>query len=194
MGLRLMDYPVAVLDASVLFSASLRDILMRLAGRRIYAPRWTEMIHREWIEAVLKRRPDITRERLERTKHLMDQFVLDAIVTDFENLIPNLQLPDPNDRHVLAAAIIGQADTIVTHNLKDFPSETLSSYNIQAQHPDDFIYRLLQEETDEVLITMRDHRLILKNPAKSQEEYLLTLEKQGLTRTAGFVKEFKYLI
>lgn len=63
-----MDYPIAVLDASVLFSASLRDILMRLAARRIYAPRWTEMIHHEWIEAGLKRRPDITRERLERTK------------------------------------------------------------------------------------------------------------------------------
>lgn len=186
-----MDYPIAVLDASVLFSAPLRDILMRLAGRRIYAPRWTEMIHLEWIEAVVKRRPDITREQLDRTRTLMDQFVLDAIVTDYERLIPSLNLPDKDDRHVLAAAIKGQADTIVTLNLKDFPVGTLQSYNIKAQHPDDFICRLLETDQDEVLLSMREHRERLKNPPKTADEYLHTLEKQGLTRTVGIAKEFR---
>lgn len=186
-----MDYPVAVLDASVLFSAPLRDILMRLAGRQIFTPRWTEMIHREWIEAVLSRRPDITREQLNRTRFLMDQFVLDAIVTDYERLIPSLNLPDADDRHVLAAAIKGQANTIVTLNLKDFPADTLQAYNTLAQHPDDFICRLLEVDQAEVLLTMRDHRASLKNPPKSADEYLLTLDKQGLRRTVGMVKEYR---
>lgn len=189
-----MDYPVAVLDASVLFSAPLRDILMRLAVRRIYAPKWTEMIHQEWMEAVLKRRPDITRERLERTRDQMNLFALDAIVTEFEGLIPELNLPDPDDRHVLAAAIKGQADTIVTHNLKDFPAKTLSAYNIHAQHPDNFIVRLLENDVSEVLQTMKIHRSKLQNPPKTQEEYLHTLEKQGLTRTVGIVREYLDLI
>lgn len=189
-----MDYPIAVLDASVLFSASLRDILMRLAVRRIFAPRWTEMIHKEWIEAVLKRRPDLTRERLKRTQKQMDLYALDALVTDYEDLILLLNLPDPDDRHVLAAAIKGQADTIVTHNLKDFPADILSVYNIQAQHPDNFIFRLLETHTNEVLKTMKAHRSVLKNPPKSPEEYLLTLEKQGLTQTVGMIRKYKDLI
>ncbi len=186
-----MDYPIAVLDASVLFSAPLRDILIRLAGRRVYAPRWTDMIHEEWINAVLKRRPDINRKQLERTRSLMDKYVLDAIVTDYELLIPSLQLPDVDDRHVLAAAIKGEADTIVTLNLKDFPSETLNLYNVRAEHPDDFICRLLESELEEVLLTMKEHRARLKNPPKSSDEYLVTLEKQGLTRTVGIVKEYR---
>lgn len=186
-----MNFSIAILDASVLFAAPLRDILMRLAGRRIYAPRWTDMIHYEWIEAVLKRRPDITRVQLERTRSLMDQFVLDAIVTDFEDLIPSLKLPDEDDRHVLAAAIKGQADTIVTLNLKDFPLDILQLYNIRPQHPDDFIYRLLEIDMEGVLLTMKEHRSRLKNPPKTSDEYLLTLEKQGLTRTVGIVKEYR---
>jgi predicted nucleic acid-binding protein len=70
----------------------------------------------------------------------MDMHVRDAKVTGYENLIENLTLPDPDDRHVLAAAIRCNADAIITSNLKDFPEQTLSSYGIDVIHPDDFIY------------------------------------------------------
>ncbi|MDX2247996.1 MAG: PIN domain-containing protein [Bacteroidia bacterium] len=189
-----MRYFTAVLDASVLFSAPLRDLLMRLAARDLYKPKWTELIHIEWMSAILKRRPDINQKQVERTREQMDAFVLDAIVTDFEALIPGLNLPDPNDRHVLAAAIKGQADIIITNNLKDFPSGVLSLYNIQAKHPDTFIFELMELAGPEVLITMRIHRSKLQNPPKTPEEYLATMEKQGLVQTVGFVKKFKDLI
>jgi len=74
---------------------------------------------------------------------LMDQHATDAMVTDYQHLIPGLQLPDPNDRHVLAAAIRARADVIVTINLRDFPPEVMAPFGIEAQHPDEFILHLL---------------------------------------------------
>ncbi|MFC5483211.1 hypothetical protein [Microvirga aerilata] len=70
----------------------------------------------------------------------MNQAVLDCLVEDYEELIEGLQLPDPDDRHVLAAAIASASDAIVTFNLKDFPVGTLHKYNIELQHPDDFLH------------------------------------------------------
>jgi len=75
---------------------------------------------------------------------LMDQHATDALVTGYEELIDGLHLPDPDDRHVLAAAIRGRADVIVTCNLKDFPAGALKSYGIEAQHPDEFLLNLLR--------------------------------------------------
>ena len=73
----------------------------------------------------------------------MDRAALVALVVGYENLIPKLTLPDENDRHVLAAAIRGRAQVIVTMNLKDFPAEVLQKYDTEAQHPDEFIRRSL---------------------------------------------------
>lgn len=79
-------------------------------------------------------------EKLAKVRDLMDANVRDAKVEGYESLIEALQLPDPNDRHVLAAAIRCNADAIVTFNLKDFPRDALAPYGIDAIHPDDFIY------------------------------------------------------
>ena len=91
----------------------------------------------------MEERPDLTREKLERTRALMDLHATDALVTGYEDLIPGLQLPDPDDRHVLAAAIRGQADVIVTMNLRDFPANVVGAFGIEAQHPDEFVLHLL---------------------------------------------------
>ena len=90
---------------------------MYLALTDLFRARWTERIHEEWISGVLKDRPDLTRDKLTRVRDLMNFHVSDALVTGFDELIPSLTLPDPNDRHVLAAAIRGRADVIVTKNL-----------------------------------------------------------------------------
>jgi len=96
-------------------------------------------IHEEWINALL-RKNTFTREKLERVRDLMDAHAKDARVTGYELLIDTLDLPDPDDRHVLAAAICCGADAIVTFNLKDFPKDKLAHYGIEVIHPDDFIY------------------------------------------------------
>jgi len=117
---------------------------MHLALTGLFRARWTDQIHAEWIGSVLKNRPDLTREKLERTRSLMNAHVLDCLVTGHEDLIEGLTLPDPDDRHVLAAAIRSSASVIVTFNLDDFPPKYLDELGIEARHPDEFIARLIK--------------------------------------------------
>lgn len=175
----------ALYDACVLYPAPLRDLLVRLAGTGLFRARWTNEIHEEWIRNVLEKRSDLSREQLERTKDLMNEHILDSLVTEYEDLISTIALPDADDRHVVAAAIRGRADVIVTFNLKDFPSSVLSRYNLGAQHPDAFVERLLDLDEELVCTTLRQQRLDLKKPPKPVEDMLLTLSEQGLTRSVA---------
>lgn len=158
---------------------------MQLAMTGLFRARWSAMIHDEWTRSVLRVRPDLTREQLDRTRQLMDAHVLDAVVTGFEPLIEALELPDPDDRHVLAAAIRCGADAIVTYNLKDFPEDALSAYGIEAIHPDSFIFSQLDLAPSVVLTAVKQTRARLKNPPRSAEEYLGCLSEQGLTQTVS---------
>jgi hypothetical protein len=133
----------AFLDASVLYPSELRSLLMHLALTGLFRARWSAAVHDEWIGAPLRRRPDLSREKLDRTRMLMDLHAEDGLVNGYEDLIDSLQLPDPGDRHVLAAVIRGGADVIVTANLRRFPATTLGRFGIERQHPDDFIMYLL---------------------------------------------------
>jgi predicted nucleic acid-binding protein len=180
----------AFYDANVLYPAELRNFLMHLAMTGLFRAKWSAEVHEEWIRNLLINQPDLTRVQLERTRDLMNKHALDALVTGYEDLIPGLQLPDPADRHVLAAAIRGRADVIVTMNLKDFPEAVLESFRIEAQHPDEFILHLLGLSPGTVLSAARAHRASLKNPPKAESEYLETLERQGLTQTVSVLREF----
>lgn len=170
----------AVYDACVLYPAPLRDLLMHLALTDLFRACWTADIHDEWIRSVLKQRPDLTRQKLERTRALMDEHARDALVTGYEALIPSLTLPDPGGRHVLAAAIRAGADVIVTFNLKDFPTTAIAPYGIEAQHPDEFIAHLLDLAPEIVAGAARNHRQTLGNPPKSVEEYLDAIARSEL--------------
>ena len=119
-----MEHPVtAVYDANVLYPAPLRDLFIRLAQAGLVRAKWTDTIHDEWTRNVLKNNPMLSSERLTRTRSLMNEAVRDCLVSGYEVLIDSLSLPDPDDRHVLAAAIRAGAQVIVTYNLKDFPAE-----------------------------------------------------------------------
>jgi len=166
---------------------------MRLAVKKAFAARWTEEIHAEWIRNLLADRPDLSPERLQRTRALMDKYSDDCLVTGYEGLIEELKLPDPNDRHVLAAAIKAKASVIITANLKDFPGETLRKFGITAQHPDDFIAALFDLSPDAVIDAMRRHRAALKKPPKTPQQYVETLSSIGLTKTASRLTQEKML-
>lgn len=122
----------AVYDANVLYPAPLRDFLMRLALTGAYRARWSAQIHDEWKRNLLVKRPDLTVDQVNRTSALMDRAIPDALVTDYESIVAQLDLPDADDRHVLAAAIKCNASAIVTFNLKDFPQAALDSWGIEA--------------------------------------------------------------
>lgn len=92
-------------------------------------------IHDEWIRNVLANRPDLKSSQLERTRELMNKHIYDSLVENFEHLIPSINLPDANDRHVLAAAIHSEASIVVTYNLKDFPAKSLKTYGIEVSIP-----------------------------------------------------------
>jgi hypothetical protein len=165
---------------------------MHLALTGLFRARWSAEVHEEWISSLLKKRPDLTREKLERTRLLMDKHAADALVTGYEDLIPGLQLPDPGDRHVVAAAIRGRAAVIVTMNLRDFPAGIIAPFGMDAQHPDEFILRLLDVAPETVVAAAQDHRQSLKNPPKTVPEYLDTLERQGLTQTVSVLREHMF--
>ena len=184
-----MSRYTALYDACVLYPAPLRDLLMQLALTDLFRARWTEAIHEEWIRAVLADRTDLKQADLLYTKERMDQNVRDCLVTGYEPLIETLTLPDEDDRHILAAAIRGRVDVIVTYNLKDFPADVLSLHDIEAQHPDEFIAHLIDLAPTMVLEAAKLIRARLKNPPKSAQEYLDTLAKQGLSKTVDFLAE-----
>lgn len=156
---------------------------MQLATTGLFRARWTHQIHDEWIRNVLANRPDIRAEQLERTRELMDAHAPGCLVTGHEKLISGLALPDPNDRHVLAAAIRANANVIVTFNLSDFPSTSLDEFGIEAQHPDEFIAHLIDLDADIVCGAVKRQRERLQNPPKTAAELLDTLRGQGLLQS-----------
>jgi predicted nucleic acid-binding protein len=162
---------------------------MWVALTDLFKARWTDAIHEEWIRNVLRNRSDLTLEQLTRTRNLMNTHIRDCLVDGYQALIPALTLPDPGDRHVLAAAIRCNANVIVTFNEKDFPKENLSLHGIEAQHPDEFVRHLLDLNSKIICQAAEKHRLSLKNPPKTTEEYLDTLLKQGLPQTALTLRE-----
>ncbi len=166
---------------------------MQLAVTDLFKARWTDQIHEEWIEALL-RRDKYDRKILERTRGLMDSSVRDAKVFGYEQLIEGLVLPDPDDRHVLAAAIKAGADAIVTFNLKDFPNTVLSKYNIEAVHPDEFIYSQIDLAPVLACGAIKRQRESLKNPSKSKDEFLAILQKQQLPQTVSALRVYIELI
>ncbi len=174
---------IAILDASVLYSAPLRHLLVSLAIAGAFQARWTSTIQNEWTHSLLRDRPDLDAKRIARTRYLMDTHIDDAAVEGYDHLVAQLTLPDPHDRHVLAAAVHCAAVVIVTLNLKDFPAETLEPYHVKAQHPDSFLLDLIEKDSDLVLAAMRGHRLSLINPPKNAEDYLATLERHHMTAT-----------
>jgi len=176
---------IVVLDSCVLYPAPLRDLLMQLSLSGLMSPRWSERIHEEWILNLLKNRPDLTRAQLERTKNLMDSHVAECIVYGSEETSSQITLPDENDRHVLAAAIVSGAEAIVTFNLCDFPSDTLRTWGIDAIHPDDFLSQLSDSEPGEFWEAVVRQRENLRNPPKSPTEFLEILERQNLPKTVA---------
>ena len=184
----------AVYDACVLYPAPLRDLLLRLALTDLFRARWTERIHDEWMRSLREQRPDIAAEQIERTRTLMDRTVPDCLVSGYEGLVAHLDLPDSNDRHVLAAAIRCQAGVIVTYNLKDFPRGALASYGIEAQHPDEFVCHLFDLAPAAVCAAVRDQRLALKNPPKSVRELLDTFLSLQLATTVAALEAMQELL
>lgn len=180
---------VVLYDACVLYPAPLRDLLVRLANTGIVRARWSKPILDECFRSILENRPDLKPDSLERTRELMTHAVPDCVVAGFDALVGGLDLPDPDDRHVLAAAIRAGAQSIVTFNLKDFPDEKLAPYNVEAKHPDEFVLDALDLAPALVATVVSDQATALRSPPRTVGELLDTLRAQGLVRSVAKLRE-----
>jgi hypothetical protein len=116
---------------------------MHLALTGLFRAKWSAGVHEEWMAALLRNRPDLSREKLERTRMLMGQHAEDALVTGYEDLIEGCIFPIPTTGTCWPLQLRGRADVIVTSNVKDFPAEVLAHFEIETQHPDEFVVHLL---------------------------------------------------
>ncbi len=177
-----------VLDACVLYPAPVRDILLSLAAEGLFKAKWSNIIQEEWIRNLLINRTDLKKTQLNSTIKAMNVAFPDANVDGFEDLIPSINIPDKDDRHVVACAIRCNADLIVTFNTKDFPKKELSKYDLEIQKPDELISNLI--DINPKLACKAFSKMVkrLKNPTKTKEEVLATLEKCGLKKSAKKIK------
>ena len=182
-----MTAAVALLDANVLYAAPLRDLLLQLAFAGLYQARWSADIDDEWMRNLRVARPDLV-PQITLTHVMMHHALPDALVTGYQPRIAGLSLPDPGDRHVLAAAIAAAADVIVTFNLKDFPAASLAPYGIEAQHPDAFLQSFIAATPLQVLAAVRDCLSRLTRPLITAAGYLKILRQIGLPETAAFLE------
>ena len=185
----------ALLDACVLYPMAMADALMSLATAGLFAAKWTTRIEAEWIRSLEENRPDLE-GRLDYRREQMREAVPDWEVDEQAWTIcaRGLELPDPNDVHVLAAALTGHADCIVTANLKDFPAEVVAQLGIEVIHPDQFI--VAQWDLDQLVAVAAFKRMRArwKKPQASAEDFAAAMERGGLPATAQRLREAAELI
>ena len=183
---------IVVYDACVLFPAPLRDLFVRLNLTGLFQAMWTGQILDECFRGIREKRPDLRPERLARSRQVFEDAMPEGQVKGYEALIAGLTgLPDPDDRHVLAAAIRCGAQAIVTFNLKDFPRKVLARYDMEAQHPDEFVLNLIDLDAAAVAQVIQEQAAALKNPRKTVAELLDVLRQQGLV---GSVESLQHLL
>jgi predicted nucleic acid-binding protein len=180
-----------VLDACVLVPISLADTLLRIAERELYRPLWSARIVAEAVDAIVEIHREIPPEQVQRRFADVDGTFEDARIDGWEDLEDTVTLPDPDDRHVVATAMHGRADAIVTANLRDYPPDILGPLNIEVIHPDDFLLNQLDLAPRIVLEALRDQAAHTRRPVLSTVDLIARLARAGVP---GFADEAGRLI
>lgn len=187
------ERPLAVLDANVLYPFQLRNLLLHLAVVGVYQPLWSDAIVEECTRA-LRGSAGLTEEQCTHLVTQMRRHFGFAWGSPSTGMIEALVLPDADDRHVAALAADYEAEFIVTHNLRDFPSEMLQPLGITATDPDSFVALLWKAEARAVLRAAELHRTSLRQSPLSPEAYLQTLAAHTkLPRTADLLRNGGFL-
>lgn len=178
------DRFTALLDANVLYPFLVRDILLSLADAGLYRPLWTADIHGEWTRRLIEKRPDHA-DRIKATVSVMNDAFPEAIVDSYQDLIPAMKLPDPDDRHVVAAAIRGGANIIVTENIGDFPASFLGGYGLEVRTADEFILNTIELYLTDGIAALKTMRRRYETPPLSPEELLQAMLRCELVTTVA---------
>lgn len=181
------DRFVVVLDANVLFPFRVRDCLLRFAEAGLYRARWSPQILDEWSRNLIETRPHLE-SSIRSQQNAMARAFPEAMIEGHEDLIPALELPDENDRHVLAAAIRAGAQHIITENLRDFPTEALAIYSIEAVSADRFLSSTYELYPSEATVALRKMRRSYQNPPMTPSDFVLDLMRVGLPLTGALAR------
>ena len=174
-----------VLDTNVLYPIEIRDLLFWFASYDLFTPKWSRHIFDEWKDVM--RRKNISEEEIEKRTEKAQRAFPDALVRNYETLIPNLNLNDEKDRHVLAAAIKTNANIIVTNNLKDFPNDYLSTFGLVAKSADDFLTDTIDLNNELALEAFKAMVLNRTNPKVDEFSVLERFRKNHLIDTANYL-------
>jgi predicted nucleic acid-binding protein len=181
---------VVVYDACVLYPNTLRDLLIRIGQAGLVQAKWTDRILDEVCRNLQTNLPDVPAEKLERLRRLMNSSIRDCLVRGFEPLIEAVKLPDPDDRHVLAAAIRAKAQMIVTSNLKDFPLDDIGGWDIEAKSPDDFVLAQIDLNQQAVYGAVQRIADSRRNPPDTIDDVLTQLERSGMVASVAALRTF----
>ena len=181
--------PVAVFDACVLYPLHTRNILVQCAADRLVDACWTDEIHDEWMRNLVANTPGLSLNRLQRTRDLMKAAVPTADIQEYAQHLQGITLPDPDDRHVVAAAIAASASVIVTWNIRDFPEAELARYGIRRETPDEFLLGLHGAAPSAVLASAANARLNLRVSTPSADDFVVALDQQGLVGFAAILRD-----
>lgn len=179
---------VVIYDSAALYPNAQRDLLIRIAQHGLVQAKWTEQILDEMTRARLRKNPDLDPAKVARLCKLMNDAIADCLVTGYEPLMDNLKLPDPDDRHVVAAAIKARAQVIVTPNLKDFPAAELGKWDIEAKSPDDFVLDQISIDDRIVYTCVEQIANSRSRPPKTVEDVLAELENVGLVASVAALR------
>ncbi len=179
---------IVVYDADALFPNAQRDLLIRMAMHGMVQAKWTDQILDEMVRARGRKHQDATPEKLARLRVLMNDAIPDCLVTGHEPLIEVLKLPDPDDRHVLAAAIRAGAQVIVTTNLRDFPPADLEPWNVEAKSPDDFVLDQITIDDRIVFTCVQEIANARKRHPQTASDVLGELERSGLVESVAALR------
>ena len=177
-----------VYDANALWGAIPRDLLIRVAQAGLVRARWTDLILDATFRTIMAKRPALDPARLARTRALMNEAIRDVLVTGYEPLIEALELPDPDDRHVLAAAIKVGAQMIVTDDKDDFPADRLAPWGIEARSTDHFLHATVDLNPKIVFGEVQRIADSKNKPPMTVDDILDALDRIGLVETVAALR------
>ena len=186
------DRFTALLDANVLVGALARNMLLSLAEAGLFRPRWSAEILDECERALARRIGNPSMAKTQRGR--MQVAFPEAMVTGYRALAPAISLPDPDDAHVVAAAIRTRATVIVTDNLRDFPVALLSEYDLQAVSLDGFLADLLDLAGPDAVTALTVMRRRFRNPTFTGDALIRRAEELGLLQTADLLGQYRELL
>jgi predicted nucleic acid-binding protein len=170
----------------------LRGALLWRADEGFFRPLWSEKILDEWQTRGERQYPDMPEGGMLRQRNILTDNFEEALVSVPRELLdfPQNLLPDPNDNHVLFAALCGHADAIVTANIKDFPQNLMKDFELEVRHPDDFLLDIITLDGKRAVAALQNHRRSLTKSNPSAFEYVGRARACQLIQTHAKLQDY----